>query len=207
MSDKELKSLGSFVNQDRVNKVEKDKKYYEKKLNEHTRYNKKTNKFKNDDKDENENPKVRKRMPIKDYIIFLLSRREYSTKEIETKLKNREHTEEEIKEALEWAITSGYQSNSRFAVSHAKNRSLRRGDRGLKYEMKMKGMSDDDIENAMNEVEPEIERVLYALQKYKGKNLTDIKLKEKAFRSLAGKGFSFNSIKSAWEQFVNDNNC
>lgn len=205
MSDKELKSLGTFVNKVRIDKVEKDKEYYNKKINESKKYNKKTKPFQkeNNPEDDNKNIKVKKRMAIKDYIIFLLSRREYSTKEIETKLKNREHTEEEIKDAMKWAIESGYQSNTRFAVSHAKTRSFRRGDKGLKYEMKLKGMSDEEIENAISEIDPEIDRIMYALNKYKGKDLKDIKIKEKAFRSLAGKGFSFNSIKTAWDNFIN----
>lgn len=197
MSNKELTSLGTFINQDRVDKVEKDKKYYEKKQNE-------TNKNKDLEKPEYE--KKRKRMPIKDYIIFLLSRREYSTKEIETKLKMREHSAEEIEEGIAWAISSGYQSNTRFAVSHAKNRSNKRGDRSLMYEMKNKGMNEEDIENAMNEVDPEKDRILYFLEKYKFKDLHDIKIKEKAFRSLASKGFSFSNIKEAWEEFLSNQN-
>lgn len=191
---KEIRKLSDFVNDEVIERANKEKK-------KHTEYLKKINNDNKEDKKPKE--KFKKKMDIKNYIIFLLGRREYSEKEIRAKLKLREHTEEEIEQALIWAKENNYQSDERYAKNQVKFRSFKKSNKKLLYEMKSKGIDEEIINNAIEELDPEEDRIMLALEKYKHKEMTD-KLKEKAFRSLALKGFSYSSIKRAWNSVFND---
>lgn len=191
---KEIRKLSDFVNDEVIERANKEKK-------KHTEYLKKINNDNKEDKKPKE--KFKKKMDIKNYIIFLLGRREYSEKEIRAKLKLREHTEEEIEQALIWAKENNYQSDERYAKNQVKFRSFKKSNKKLLYEMKSKGIDEEIINNAIEELDPEEDRIILALEKYKHKEMTD-KLKEKAFRSLALKGFSYSSIKRAWNSVFND---
>lgn len=185
---KQIKKLSDFVNNDVIEKAHKEKEKYKK------HFDKISNESKEDKKPKE---KFRKKMDIKNYIIFLLGRREYSQKEIRAKLKLREHTEDEIDEALIWATENNYQSDERYTRNQVKYRSSKKSNSKLFYEMKSKGIDEDIIKDAIEVLDPEEDRIILALDKYKYKEMND-KLKEKAFRSLAMKGFSYSSIKRAW---------
>ncbi len=186
---KEIKKLSDFVDNEVIERANKQKEKHKKYLDSI-----------NNDKKEDKKPKekFRKKMEINNYIIFLLGRREYSEKEIRAKLKLREHTEEEIDKALTWAKENNYQSDERYARNQIKFRSSKKSNKKLLYEMKSKGIDEDIINNAIEELDSEEDRIIIALEKYKYKEMTD-KLKEKAFRSLALKGFSYSAIKRAWQ--------
>ncbi len=192
---KNIKTLGDFATDDVIKKANKEKEKYQKHIDKI-----------NSDKKEQQKPKekFRKKMDIKNYIIFLLGRREYSQKEIRAKLKLREHTDEEIEEALIWARENNYQSDERYTKNQVKYGSSKKSNNKLFYEMKSKGIDEDIIKEAIDILAPEEDRIIQALEKYKYKEMND-KLKEKAFRSLAMKGFSYSNIKRAWSIVFEDN--
>lgn len=194
---KKIRTLDEYVNEHTIKNAEREKQKYAKHVD-------KVNQ-KKDSRTDEKKPKVKRRMDIQSYIIFLLGLREYSQAEIRTKLKLREHTDEEIDKALKWASEGGYQSDERYARSQIKAKSSRKGNRTLLYEMKRKGIDEEIIKDAIAELDSEEKRAARALDKYRNKEI-DQKLKEKAFRSLAGKGFSYGSIKKAWEHVLN-NTC
>jgi len=191
---KQIKKLSDFVNNDVIEKAHKEKEKYQKHFD-------KINNEKKEDKKPKE--KFRKKMDIKNYIIFLLGRREYSQKEIRAKLKLREHTDDEIDEALIWAKENNYQSDERYTRNQVKYGSSKKSNSKLFYEMKSKGIDEDIIKDAIEVLDSEEDRIILALEKYKYKEMND-KLKEKAFRSLAMKGFSYSNIKRAWSIVFED---
>lgn len=191
---KQIKKLSDFVNNDVIEKAHKEKEKYQKHFD-------KINNEKKEDKKPKE--KFRKKMDIKNYIIFLLGRREYSQKEIRAKLKLREHTDDEIDEALTWAKENNYQSDERYTRNQVKYGSSKKSNSKLFYEMKSKGIDEDIIKDAIEVLDSEEDRIILALEKYKYKEMND-KLKEKAFRSLAMKGFSYSNIKRAWSIVFED---
>lgn len=192
---KQTKKLSDFVTDEVIEKANKEKEKYKKHLDKIS-----------NDKQEDKKPKekFRKKMDIKNYIIFLLGRREYSQKEIRAKLKLREHTDEEIENALIWAKENNYQSDERYTKNQVKYGSSKKSNNKLFYEMKSKGIDEEIIKEAIDILDSEEDRIILALEKYKYKEMTD-KLKEKAFRSLAMKGFYYSNIKRAWNiVFDND---
>jgi len=138
------------------------------------------------------------------YVIYLLARRDYSVKELQQKLKEKEYPLEESEQAIEWAINSKYQSDERYASGRTRYRSETYGNRRIKMELEDKGIQTDIIEQVMEEIETEEERASKLMLDYnRRKNLNgewDLKVKEKAFRYFISKGFSYDSIKSAWRK-------
>ena len=76
----------------------------------------------------------------KSYAIFFLAKREYSQKELYTKMKQKEYPEDEIQEALEWIIENNYQSDERYAIAKTKYRANSDGNLKLKQALQEKGI-------------------------------------------------------------------
>lgn len=156
----------------------------------------------------NEKKYVKKKMPIKDYIFFLQSRRDYSYKEIYDKLIKREEDPEEIKKALNYMIEEGYQSDERMAENYYKMKKNRKGDRLIHVELRNKGVSEEVINNVIKEnsnSEDNIENILALMEKFSRMDLKDRKIKEKAFRRVLSKGFSYSDTQKAWAQLIEKN--
>lgn len=142
------------------------------------------------------------KMKPKEYCIYLLSKREYSIKEIRNKLKAREHSEDEINETIEWLQENKFQSDEDYASMRVRSKKATLGNMRLKYELSLKGISEDIIKQQLAELPSEENRV-YAILKQKNisKNM-EIKEKQKIYRQLAGKGFSFDNINKAWNKIL-----
>lgn len=142
------------------------------------------------------------KMKPKEYCIYLLSKREYSIKEIRNKLKAREHSEDEINETIEWLQENKFQSDEDYASMRVRSKKATLGNMRLKYELSLKGISEDIIKQQLADLPSEENRV-YAILKHKNisKDM-DIKEKQKIYRQLAGKGFSFDNINKAWNKIL-----
>lgn len=140
------------------------------------------------------------------YVIWLLSRRDYSEKELRQKLALKEHTPEAIDAAILQAQTYGYQSDQRFAEVQTRQKANAAGDRKLRMQMKTKGVDVDVIEQALEALPDENHRAFEAMRRFRGKT-PDAALHQKAFRFLAGRGFSFDSIKFAWAHTFGKDAC
>lgn len=153
-------------------------------------------------------PYEKKKMPIKDYIFFLQSRRDYSYKEIYDKLIKREEDPEKIKEILDYMKKEGYQSDERMAASYYKSRKYKKGDKLIGIELRQKGISQEIINNTIKELKNEeenIENAFLIIYKFSKFDLTDRKIKEKALRKVVSKGFSFNEANKAWNKLIEEN--
>lgn len=141
----------------------------------------------------------KKKMGITDYIFFLLSRRDYSYKEIYNKLIEREEDPHEIKEILQKMIEHGYQSDERMAISYFNSRKNKRGSKVISFELKNKGISDEIINKVIfeNKNEDNTENILNTIRKFKKYNLDDHKIKQKIIRSIISKGFDFKEANKA----------
>ena len=86
------------------------------------------------------------KLTVKNYCLYLLSRREYSQKELLTKLLQKGFSHEEITPVLEELTQSDWQSNARFAENFARNR-LKKGygQTAIRYELSQKGINVAEI--------------------------------------------------------------
>lgn len=84
-----------------------------------------------------------------------------------------------------------------YAAAYAESASKRKGKRLIAAELKRKGISDEDIADALEAVGDEEESAKRTLEKYlRGKPL-DKKTLQKAYAYLIGKGFGYETARAA----------
>lgn len=141
-------------------------------------------------------------MSARNYAVWLLGRREWSRKELLTRLTWRGYSPEEAQEATEFCDKHGFQSDARFADSRARSRSRQYGNRRIVQELKEKGLAPDLLEASVADLEDENNRALRASKKFSGKPL-DAQLNAKVWRFLMARGFSSDAIKFAIRELKN----
>jgi regulatory protein len=150
----------------------------------------------------------RKKMGITDYIFFLLSRRDYSYKEIYDKLIKREEDPKQIKEKLQWMQENNYQSDERMAENYYKNRKHKKGNIVIFQELKMKGIHPDIINRVIkdyNNEEDNLDNALNLVVRFKDLDLNDRKIQDKILRKIVSRGFSFDIAKKVMIKLKNKN--
>lgn len=128
------------------------------------------------------------------YLLYLLSKRDYSEQEVLRKLKLKEYSAEEIETAIEKAKAHNWLSDERFCASFIRYRSQQGiGPRRLKQELKMKGVADWLISQELDNAEAEEIVDWFALAETifekKRPRVWDIKAKQKMWRFMVSRGF------------------
>jgi regulatory protein len=132
----------------------------------------------------------------KSYVIWLLSRREYSVSELRKKMKLRGYEEPEISEALEFVQAHNFQSDERFARVKTQSGAARLGNRRLVQTLKNNGINAEVIGEQLENVEPENDRAIRVAERFRGKPLTT-QMYAKVQRFLLYRGFGSGAIKAA----------
>lgn len=139
----------------------------------------------------------------KAYAVRLLSQREYSARTLKDKLLQRGYPPEEAAVAVEAMQSYGYQDDARFAEMRARQDARRMGNRRVSQSLVERGVDKEVALERVAELEPEDERILSVIDRFRGKHL-DEALKAKAWRFLAYRGFSPGSIKVALRALAED---
>lgn len=141
--------------------------------------------------------KEKPRQPIKRYMVWLLSRQDYSAKALRTKLLSKEYPLDEVDAALAWAQENKYQSDERYARVRATSAAPKQGNRRLTMGLQQKGIAADLAKAQLENLAPEEERVLNVVRKFEGKPLTP-ELRQKIYRFLGTRGFMGKPVKTAF---------
>lgn len=146
------------------------------------------------------------RMEPIEYVVYLLSRREYSEKEIRDKLLKRDHTQEEIEKTINTLKQKKYISNERFCSSFIKMKSSKFGNKYLLHQLAVNHKIDSEtLEKVLDEMPDEEERILdIVYKKYHNRDLNIPKEKQRVFQYLCSKGFNINSINDALKTIKNN---
>ena len=127
------------------------------------------------------------------YTLYLLSKRDYTEKQLRSKLKLKEYEAVEIDEAIAKAQEHNWQSDERFCTSFIRYRSQQGiGPRRLKQELKMKEEEIDFYDIA--------ERVF----ERKRPRVWDMKAKQKMWRFMVSRGFYQDHFSHLMEIDYND---
>lgn len=145
-------------------------------------------------------PPLTEYQPTKQYLFYLLSRREYSNLELQRKLEQRSCPLPIQTQVLDELSQSGLQSDHRFAVSMVKYKAAAGyGPNVLKQILKQHQITEalDDLQ-----AEAEIdwtEIIFYCYQKKFGdKPIKDYKDKQKRYRFLYSRGFPSDLIQQVF---------
>ena len=129
--------------------------------------------------------------------IDLLSRREHSRLELFRKLSRtlqEGETIDDVNEALDTLQKKGYLSNERSAESRVRSREQRYGNARLAYELRMSGVNENEIREALSGSASELERARHVWERKFSEAPHDAKERARQIRFLAARGFSFDVI-------------
>lgn len=143
------------------------------------------------------------RTALRQAILNLLGRRDYSRKEIQVKYQDRVEDLADLDATLDDFAERGWQSDTRFCESFLNSRCFRYGPVRLRYELINKGISEEQIEHALTALDMDwYHQATDILQrKYSALNTKDPKQKGKAYRFLAQRGFNSEHIRQALEGY------
>ena len=127
--------------------------------------------------------------------LQLLTRRDYSRAELQKKLAAHAESAEELASVLDTLQGERLLSDHRYATQRVTARAGRYGDARLKQELRLKGVSDDDIAAALPEGGDETERCLAVWQRKFGQPAQTPEERAKQMRFLQYRGFSGESIR------------
>lgn len=139
---------------------------------------------------------------LKDYMVWMLSRREYSRQELANKSrqKYRDSPSEEIDSQLDHLAELGWQSDERFCRSFFRLRTEQgKGLRLIEQELAYKGISQNLIDDVISEfdVDWQANATRQILKKYHAADLSDTQVKHKIYQFLSRKGFTTRQIEQS----------
>jgi len=135
-----------------------------------------------------------------------LGRRDRSKSELNSKLLFRGYEESEAHEAIEKLVRLGLLNDLNFAKNYVRSSMLGRskGQRRIVLELKRKGISDDDINEAFDLIWPEDESQMITKEAIRVINKNKLQTREKIYhRSIAyllRRGFSYDKAKKAVQE-------
>jgi regulatory protein len=131
---------------------------------------------------------------LKARAVDLLSRREYSRRELQQKLAPHAESAEELQALLDELGQRGWQSDERFAEQFTQIKGRKYGSRRLAAEMREKGIAPDAIQSALSgQDDVELARQLW--QKKFGRAPQSAEERAKQMRFLAYRGVSMDAIR------------
>lgn len=135
--------------------------------------------------------------------LGLLERGMKSQKQVEDYLKGKGYPVSCIEKAIKKLTEYGYINDEAYAKEYVKLYSQKDGKRKIEFALKNKGVDDEIISKAIEEIltEETMDETCLTLAKKKAKNLElDAKGKQKLYSYLAGRGFDFETIRRAVNQ-------
>lgn len=135
-------------------------------------------------------------------LLHLIARRPRSAWEAEQYLRKKGHDQALIDDIVSALKQKAYLDDRAFAESWIRSRRLTRptSQKKLRYELQQKRVPGDIIDESLDSDEKEDADVLHELIEKKRRH-TRYKNDEKLMRYLAGQGFHYGDIKTALEQF------
>ncbi|MBR9883018.1 MAG: regulatory protein RecX [Oceanospirillales bacterium] len=135
-------------------------------------------------------------------VAQLLARREYSRGELVSRLRSRVEDGDMLERVLDRMQENGYQSDSRFAMSQARQRYEQGyGERRIRYDLQQKGIPSTLTDATLCELEADWFESAHrqAVRKFGEQPPADAKERARRTRYLLGRGFGYDEVKYALE--------
>lgn len=140
--------------------------------------------------------------------LHLLEQGDKTKKDLEEKLLKNGYPPEAAEAALAYVESFHYIDDKRYALSYIQNQSGRKGRARIQMELRRKGVPQEYIDQAFQEMEEETdtEAVIRELvqKKRRGQGPMDEKEKQKLYGFLLRRGFSTSDILSVLREFSED---
>ncbi len=142
-------------------------------------------------------PKEPKSPALREQALAYLARREHSRAELERKLAQSGHGNEDIAALLDDFEARNWLSDRRFAESWIADHRAKSGPVKLAYELRQRGVPDSVIEAVLAETrDSELERAREVWRKKFGAPPANAQEKARQIRFLQGRGFGLETIRT-----------
>ena len=134
---------------------------------------------------------MRKKLSAYEYVINRLAARDYSESQLRKRMKEREHPEKEIDEAIDRAIEQGYLSDERFSASFVRQKVDVQlwGKQRVRLGLVQAGIASHMIDQALSEVDWDNGWLEAYYRKYGLTQPADHKDRQRRIGYIARKGF------------------
>lgn len=144
----------------------------------------------------------------KNFALYMLSIRARSRAELESALLTRGYSETTALEIVSDFMKSGYIEDTQYASNFVRSSVEKgQGKYRIKAALRRKGLSNDDIENALNEQSDEqfVHSALILVRRLaRGKDILQYKNQQMIKSSLIRKGFSLDEAQRALQEYIAD---
>ena len=141
------------------------------------------------------------KMTALDKALNHLSSSMKTRKQITDFLKKKAYLNGIIEYVLEKLESYGYIDDAEYARQYTNSAGKTKGRRLIALELQKKGISVEQAHQAVENIQGEEQSALKILQKYMKNKPSDRETLYKAFRYLIGKGFEYDTVKSALQAF------
>ncbi|MBP3522907.1 MAG: regulatory protein RecX [Clostridia bacterium] len=142
-----------------------------------------------------------------DKAVSLLASRARTEKEIVSALRQNAYPEQTIARVMARLHDEGYINDAAFAGQWASARTAKgMGARRIRQELRLKGVSQSDIDEALNSVDEEetMDAAVQAAEKAsRGRNPSDPADRQKIIAALVRRGYDFSTAKTALQRLMN----
>lgn len=139
----------------------------------------------------------------RNYLIYLLASRDYTTKEVEQKLRKAEYPDLVIEQIIGYGITKHYLDDYQYAMDYIRLHKSGKSIRQLMYKLKEKGIPS----YILNQIEEEDDReeLLPKVRRYwEKKSGTPFEKKAKTCQYFMRKGYSAGLIRELIDECVKE---
>ena len=138
-----------------------------------------------------------------DKALTHLSATRKTEKQIREFLQKKGYLPAVIEYVIEKLRSYGFLNDGEYAEAYVEQAAKRKGGRLIRMELRGKGVTDAEIDGALEglDEQAEMQTALALLQKYMRGKTADVQTLQKAYRHLMGKGFSYDVAKEALSSY------
>jgi regulatory protein len=139
---------------------------------------------------------AKREVSLRERALAMLARREHTRAELTRKLSPHCESPEQLEQLLDALVARGWLSEVRFAESRATALARKFGRRKIEYDLRSRGVSDEDVARALQLTQArELENCRAAWHRKFGVPPRDAAERGRQMRFLAGRGFSAEVVR------------
>lgn len=141
----------------------------------------------------------------KEKALWLISYRDHSKKELESKVRNCSD-KDSAKKAVEKLESVGLVDDEKFARNYAQQLLFVKhySKKGARYKLIEKGIDRDLADSVLEEIDFDSQEHIRIIIEHKYYNLSDEKTRRRAVSALQRKGYSWSDIKAVIDEFIEE---
>lgn len=141
-----------------------------------------------------------------DKALNFISRSQKTKKQVADYLESKGYLEKTIEAVLDKMSAYKFVNDQNYAKDYAKSASKNKGKRLISLELKRKGVSDEDMGEALNDIdgETETEAATKIAEKYLKSKEKTRENAVKCYKYLLSKGFDYDTAKAAADKIIKD---